>query len=171
MNKNRLYIVFLIGSLLFCCEREKEISSINPVKWSNRIASQSQLDSLEIHATYLSIYSQIYSLSEHKTHNLTVTVSMRNTNMEDSVFIRSAQYYDTNGKLIRSYFEKPIYLKPMETVEIVIDEIDQEGGTGANFLFQWSSRENNNDPFFEGVMISTTSQQGLSFSTQGIKLK
>jgi hypothetical protein len=45
----------------------------------------------------------------------------------------NAKYYNTQGTLLRSYFEHPIYLAPLETVEIVIDEGDREGGTGANF--------------------------------------
>ena len=55
----------------------------------------------------------------------------------------------------------------METVEIVIDESDKEGGTGANFLFNWSIKPNSTEPFFESVMLSTSGQQGISFTTQG----
>ena len=58
----------------------------------------------------------------------------------------------------------------METAEIVIDEIDKEGGTGANFLFEWKVTKNTNEPFFEGIMISTSGQQGLSFTTQGRRI-
>jgi len=59
----------------------------------------------------------------------------------------------------------------METVEIVIDEKDQEGGTGANFLFDWSIKPNSHEPYFEGVMISTSGQQGLSFTTEGKRVE
>ena len=58
----------------------------------------------------------------------------------------------------------------METVEIIIDEIDKEGGTGANFLMEWKINQTSNEPLFEGVMISTSGQQGLSFTTHGIKI-
>ena len=59
----------------------------------------------------------------------------------------------------------------METVEIVIDEMDEQGGTGANFMFDWAMKKTSNEPLFEGVMISTSGQQGLSFTTQGRKIK
>jgi len=52
---------------------------------------------------------------------------------KDSIFLMNAKYYNTQGTLLLSYFEHPIYLAPLETVEIVIDEGDREGGTGANF--------------------------------------
>ncbi len=80
-----------------------------------------------------------------------------------------ADYYNTHGDLIRSYIKKPVYVKPMETIEVVIGQEDKEGGTGANFLFDWATTETAHAPVFEAVMISTSGQQGLSFTTQGIK--
>lgn len=104
------------------------------------------------------------------THNLTVTVSMRNTNQHDTLYLNKAEYFDTHGKSIRTYFNTTIFIAPMETVEIVIDEHDLEGGTGANFLFSWLIKPKTNEPLFEGIMISTYGQTGISFSTQGIKI-
>jgi len=128
-------------------------------------------DTLSAGKTYLSVYSQVYSQDEHRTHDLTATVSLRNTNISDSVYIETAVYYNTHGEAIRTYFDQPVYIRPMETVEIIIDEKDQAGGTGANFLFGWKAPKNADAPFFEAVMISTAGQQGLSFTTQGKNVK
>ena len=161
-------ILFLIVCIWFqACEEKKEISSIDPVNWDNRTVRGVLSDSLNQGTTYLSVYSQIYSQSEHITHDLTATVSMRNTNKADTVYINKAEYYDTSGNAIRTYFDKTIYIAPMETVEIIIDERDEEGGTGANFLFDWTVKPGANIPYFEAIMISTSGQQGLSFTTQG----
>ncbi len=160
--------LFLSLLILSCAEKtKKEVSSIDPINWSNRTANIPEQDSLLNGTSYLSVYSEIYSETEHRTHNLTSTISMRNTNLKDTIYINKAEYFDTKGNSIRTYFEEPIYIKPMETVEIVIDEKDRSGGTGANFLFQWSIKPNSHEPYFEGVMISTSGQQGLSFTTQG----
>lgn len=167
--KNRI-LILLIGIVFIACENSKEVSSISSENWSKRTFTKKLSDSLVSGSTYLSVYSQIYGMTEHRTHDLTATISMRNTNRNDTIFILKAEYFNTEGELIRSYFNKPIYLNPLETVEIVIDEIDQEGGTGANFLFEWGIKQHSNEPFFEGIMISTSGQQGLSFTTQGIKL-
>ncbi len=164
-------ISVLLMGLMFCaCGEQQEISSVNPVNWERRTIDFPLSDSLLTGTTYLSIYSQIYSQSEHKTHDLTATVSIRNTDLNDTIYIEKAEYFDTGGKSIRTYFESHIFLAPMETVEIVIDENDQEGGTGANFIFDWRAKADTNAPLFEGVMISTSGQQGLSFTTQGIRL-
>ena len=101
-------------------KKEKGLSSVNPENWSKRKVEISAQDSLESGKSYLSIYSQIYSLSEHKTHNLTAMVSMRNTSDQDTIYILKANYYDTHGELVRTYFDHPIYLAPMETTEIII---------------------------------------------------
>ena len=74
-------------------------------------------------------------MTEHRIHNLSVTISLRNTDKFDTVFIERAEYYNTKGDLIRSYFKQPIFLEPMETAEIHIEKKDQEGGTGGNMIF------------------------------------
>ncbi|MFC4098006.1 DUF3124 domain-containing protein [Euzebyella saccharophila] len=166
-------VVLLFSIFLSSCnfEEKKEVSSINPENWSKRKVDVSSLDSLEYGKSYLSIYSQIYSLSEHKTHNLTAMVSMRNTSDQDTIYLLKAEYFDTHGKLVRTYFNHPLYLAPMETTEIIIDEVDVEGGTGSNFLFEWKIPLNAPEPLFEGVMNSTVGQQGLSFTTQSKRIK
>ncbi len=166
----RIISLIIIGLLLNSCDTKKEASSINPENWKKRTINYSLSDSLESGMTYLSIYSQIYSMTEHRTHNLTATISMRNTNRFDTIFIQKAEYYNTKGELIRTYFNKPIFIAPLETVEIVIDQIDKEGGSGANFIFDWKIKQKLNEPFFESVMISTSGQQGISFTTQGKKM-
>ena len=168
MKKVFLLLVYI---LITSCNQEKEMSSIDTVNWEKRKVNIEPKDSLIIGSTYLSVYSQIYSLDEHKTHDLTVTVSMRNINKTDTIYLNKAEYFDTHGNSIRTYFDFPIYLKPMETVEIIIDEIDGEGGTGGNFVFDWKVKQNSLTPFFEGVMISTSGQQGLSFTTHGVQIE
>jgi hypothetical protein len=163
-------LVLIIGIVIVACGKD-EISSINSVNWKNRMANLTSEKSLEIGKTYLSVYSEIYSLTEHRKHGLTATISMRNTSDTDTIYIESAKYYNTKGLQIRNYFKNPIYILPMETVEIIIDQVDLVGGTGGNFTFDWRVKPNTTDPLFEAVMISTSGQQGLSFSTVGKRVK
>ena len=171
MDKRITFVGILVVLLFASCSEDKEISSVDPVNWNKRTVQLNQAYSLVHGQTYLSVYSQIYSQTEHSRHDLTVTVSMKNMNTSDTVYISKAQYFDTKGKLIRTYFENPIFIAPMETVEIIIDEDDRKGGTGANFLFEWQVQEGVIEPYFEGIMISTTGQQGLSFTTQGKRVR
>lgn len=166
----KIYFFLPLLVLLFACEGgEKEISSINPVNWQRRSVQLENPDSLIVGSSYLSVYSEIYSVTEERTHNLTVTVSIRNLSSTDSIFITRSDYYDTHGELIRTYFDYPVFVRPLETIEIVIDEADEVGGTGGNFIFDWATKPDIHEPFFEAVMISTSGQQGISFTTRGIR--
>lgn len=167
----RIGILLLVFIGMISCIEEGKLSSLDPVIWKNRAANINPKDSLETGETYLSIYSQIYSINENKRHNLTAVASLRNTSSTDTIYLTKAIYYDSHGKAIRTYFDYPIHLVPMETVEIVIDEIDVEGGTGSNFIFDWQKAKSTTEPLFEGVMTSVMGQQGLSLITQGKRLK
>ncbi len=167
----KITYLFLIIILAVSCNNKEETSEIEKVDWKKRTVNISSKDSLEFGRSYLSVYSQIYSFTEHKTHNLTAMVSLRNTSFNDTIYILKADYYHTKGHLVRNYIKQPIYLAPLETVEIIIDETDIEGGTGSNFIIDWNIPRPCPEPLFEGIMSSTMSQQGLSFTTQGKRIE
>jgi len=159
----------IIVLTLLGCKHESHSEAPLP-DWSAHRATPAMLAGLDTGRTYLSVYSSIYSLSEHKTHDLTATVSMRNINPKDTVYLTQADYYNTDGDLVKYYLQFPVLIKPLETLEIVINERDRTGGTGANFIFHWSADSTISPPYFEAVMISTTGSQGLSFTTKGVSL-
>jgi hypothetical protein len=169
-----LALIFLLGVFLGC-EEPKEISSYHSNHWEDHYVDSevfgSTTDSLTAGKTYLSIYSHIYSISMQKSQNLTAMISLRNVSDTDRIYISKADYYNTKGELIRHYFKKPIYLKPLETVEIIIDEKDNHGGSGANFIFEWTTKSTTPEPFFEAIMTSLRSSQGLSFTTVGRRVE
>jgi len=167
----KIVLLLLVFILALSCDEKKEMSSINPENWNKRRIDISQKDSLEYGKSYLSVYSQIYSETEHKKHNLTTMVSLRNTSDLDTIYLLKAEYFDTHGKSVRTYFENDLFLAPMETVEIVIDESDTSGGTGSNFIIEWKIPKNCPEPLFEGLMSSMMGQQGLSFTTQSVRIK
>lgn len=167
----KIAISLLAVTVLFAACQSNQVEK-NTIRqdFSSREVTLTNVDSLVEGKTYLSVYSKIYCQNELRTQDLTITASLRNTSLNDTVYLTSALLYDTHGAVARNYIQKPIYISPMETIEIVIDEQDAVGGTGGNFLFDWKKYSTSNDPIFEAVMISTTGQQGLSFATQGIKL-
>lgn len=172
LNKQVKYLPIAIVLLLFSCTNKKENAALNiNENWLKNKVNIQQKDSLQYGKSYLSVYSEIYSMSEHKTHNLTAMISLRNTSDLDSIYLLSAKYYNTKGKLLKNFISHSIFLAPMETVEIIIDENDTTGGTGSNFIFEWKIPQNCPEPLFEGVMNSTIGQQGLSFTTQAKRIK
>jgi hypothetical protein len=168
--KKHLLLISISLLLLACNEPEKQ-ESIPSQDWSEKFVDISHLDSLEHGKSYLSVYSQIYSADDKRITNLTAMVSLRNTSDLDTIYLLKATYYDTYGSLVRTYFDKPVFLAPMETTEIIINLTDVSGGTGSNFLFEWKTPIGCPEPLFEGIMNSTKGQQGLSFSTQAKRIK
>jgi hypothetical protein len=120
---------------------------------------------------YLPIYSSIYYQDGTKRFPITATVSIRNTSLSDSVFILSARYYDSYGKAIHSYLDSTLLLSPLESIELVVEEKDTEGGVGANFIIEWAAPAYSDQLLIQSIMIGTYSQQGISFLTEAKVIK
>ncbi len=161
--------IALFFFILFSCDQKPKEQIFKPISWENKIIELTDTDSLYFGSTYLSVYSDIYDMTDRTKHLLTATASIRNMSSTDTMFIQKADYYDTEGKLIRSYLHNTIFVKPLETLEIVIYRTDQSGGSGANFIFDWATRNKTVEPLFEAVMIWTTGTQGISFVTRGVR--
>ncbi len=116
---------------------------------------------------YVPVYSHIYHRDATRDINLAATLSVRNTDPERSISVSSIAYFDSEGQMIREYVEIPLTLGPMFTHSFVVEEKDQAGGVGANFLVTWSSDERVSDPIIQAIMISTANSLGLSFVGEG----
>jgi hypothetical protein len=120
---------------------------------------------------YVPIYSDIYYVDSHHTFSLTATLSIRNTSFKDSIYVFSIDYYNSGGQKVRRYNDSTLLIKPMESVEFVVENKDDTGGVGANFVVEWGAKAGAQKPYFQGIMIGTTGQQGISFTTEGIVIQ
>jgi len=116
---------------------------------------------------YVPAYSHIYIGNREQPFFLTVTLSIRNIDPKHQIKITVINYYETQGKLLKKYLEKPVILSPLESLRYIIPESDKAGGSGANFIVEWKSDKLANPPIVESIMISTKSRQGVSFTSRG----
>jgi hypothetical protein len=116
---------------------------------------------------YVPIYSHIYSGLKGRPFNLAATLSIRNTDPKQPIKLVSVKFFDSEGKLLKQYLDKPAELKAMASTRFILTEGDTAGGSGANFLVKWQSPAKVNPPLIEGVMIGTRSGQGISFVSRG----
>ncbi len=117
---------------------------------------------------YVPIYSHIYSGDrEHIPFLLAATLSIRNTDPDQSITVTVIDYYDSDGKLLKKYLQKHLTLNPMASTRIIIKESDKSGGSGANFIVKWESKNRVTEPVIESIMIGTQIQQGISFTSRG----
>lgn len=170
-----LYYLLLLALLCTqaCQQPNKAIQAVetkDPVLDKYNSTTNSS-DLLYRDTVYIPIYSDIYSETKDVKFNLTATLSIRNTSLVDTIYIDDINYYNTEGKLVRHYLvDQTLGLNPMQSIEYVIEEDDTEGGTGANFIINWAANNKNVNPIFQGVMISTNGQQGISFLTEGVSV-
>jgi len=120
---------------------------------------------------YVPAYSHIYVGPKTSSFELAVTLSIRNTNATEPITVTVADYYDSDGKLINKYIEKPVTLKPFGTISYKVGEYDKTGGSGANFLVKWYAEKPVHSPVVESVMIGTRSSQGISFTSRGVVIE
>lgn len=117
---------------------------------------------------YVPIYSYIYHHnSQNRIINLSATLSIRNTDLKNSIIVTSVRYYDTEGQLIRQDLEQPIELKALASTSFFVASDDSQGGAGANYIVEWVAETQVSEPVIEAVMISTSSSQGISFVSPG----
>ena len=116
---------------------------------------------------YVPVYSHIYSGDKEQQLNLAATLSIRNIDPNHPITITKIDYYDSSGKLLKKYVEKPVPLNPIASTRYVVKESDKAGGSGANFIVQWKSKRNVSPPIIESVMIGAQRQQGISFTSRG----
>lgn len=120
---------------------------------------------------YVPVYSHIYYGEKSKQFLLAATLSIRNTDPQYPITVLSAQYFDSDGSLVRNYMNEPIELRPMASSYIYVKESDTSGGSGANFIVKWKSEHTVNEPVIESIMIGASAGQGISFVCPGRVIK
>lgn len=118
---------------------------------------------------YVPAYSHVYH-QEREPYLLTVTLNIRNTDVDDEIVVTSVRYFDTGGKELRSMLTKPLRLSPLAATEFVIERDDKSGGSGASFIVEWQAGTQVNQPLVETIMIDTRGQQGISFISSAVVL-
>ncbi|MDO9042745.1 MAG: DUF3124 domain-containing protein [Desulfocapsaceae bacterium] len=116
---------------------------------------------------YVPAYSHIYAGNRELQLLLTVTLSIRNVDIKQSITITAVDYYGTKGEILKNYLDKNVVLGPLESTRYIIPYKDKAGGSGANFVVVWKSEKSVNLPIVECVMIGAEGQQGISFVSRG----
>jgi hypothetical protein len=119
---------------------------------------------------YVPATSHVYG-GEGEPLLLTITLMLRNVDPVSHVHFYSARCFDTSGKLVKDFVSKPLTLRPLQTVEYLVPESDIRGGSGANFIVEWSGSDGDvNPPIVEALMIGSSGGQGISFVQRGSEI-
>ncbi|BAS57748.1 MULTISPECIES: DUF3124 domain-containing protein [Leptolyngbya] len=164
----RYFCLAIVGLILLGCKPEAELP---PTPQLKTVTLTNSIKIARGQTVYVPVYSHIYSISRSQKMDLSVTLSVRNTDQSHPMIITSVFYHDTNGKLIRKYLEQPVELRPLASTYFFVDQADTGGGAGASFLVEWVAQQKVTDPVIETVMINTMGNQGISFVSEGRVIK
>jgi hypothetical protein len=110
---------------------------------------------------YVPAYSEVPYGDKGLTLNLTATLSIRNTDRKHPVTVKRVDYYSAAGTLVRAYLKQPALLGPLASSEHVVKESDRS----ASFLVEWESEAPVSAPLVEAVMVNSTYNQGIAFTS------
>lgn len=154
-------------SILFTAAALTAVVTVPRPAWSQT----SEIRLSKGQALYVPVYSNVFSGPRKLPLQLAATLSIRNTDLAASIRVTTIDYYDTTGKMVRRYLEKPSIVGPLATMYIHIEEKDTAGGFGANFIVRWQAANVINAPIIECVMIGATGGQGISFVSPGQEIR
>ena len=119
---------------------------------------------LRVHqAAYVPVYSHIY-YDGGRPYLLETTLSIRNVDPNQPVYVSKADYYDTAGKLAKKKLDRLIKLDPLQTIEFLVERHDASGGSGANFIVEWHAADQSvHAPLIEAVMVGRSGTNAVSF--------
>jgi hypothetical protein len=118
-------------------------------------------------ADYVPVYSHIYH-DGGRPYLLETTLSIRNVDPNAPVYVSKVDYYDTEGSLSKQMLDRLIQLKPLQTIEFLIERHDVTGGSGANFIVEWHAADAEvHAPLIEAVMVGRSGTHAISFVRKG----
>ena len=144
--------------------------------WSACAFAGQDSEPLSEQVLYLPIYSHIYygdlgKSGKPDSRLLSAHVSIRNTDLRNSIRVLYARYYDTDGKLVKDFLAAPRSVPPMGTAELFVPRGDASGGSGANFLIAWKSDMAVSPPLVEAVHVDIEMARTLTFTTSARAVK
>jgi hypothetical protein len=139
----------------------------HPASFTNSLA-EPFLERVAIRRTeFVAAYSTIRLGSGKGKVELATTLSIHNTSEVRPLNLLRVDYFDTAGNLLHRYLPSPIAIRPFGSVETFVPAEDTRGGTGANFVVEWTANGPINEPLIEAVMVGTLGAQGFSFTSRG----
>jgi hypothetical protein len=163
MNTALRRCTLLLGLLLGMMTTGSALSADEPVLSSGQ-------------SIYLPVYSHVYhgELGKDGKYSQTLVsthVSIRNTDPQVPIRLVSANYHDTQGRLVRTYVTAPVTIPPLGTHELIVARSDTAGGSGANFLIVWNAAALANPPIVEALHADIREARTLMFVTTGQPIK
>lgn len=158
---------FILLTIVFACTHDNK-----KVHYPSRNYHYVTIDTAKlIHKglVYVPVYSHIYAPEGSQALNLTATLSIRNISYTDSFYVTDVTYYGSQGEVLKNYLTSSLVVRPMSSIEFVVEQSETKGGAGANFVVRWGAADSNSKPLVQAVMSGINT--GVSFAVDGVEMK
>lgn len=141
-----------------------------------RPAAAEERDPSRGETVYVPVYSHIHHGNLDNDNQparllMSSMLSIRNVDPHFPITVRSVRYFDTEGKLLREYYPRPVKLGALASADVLIEHRDQAGGAGANFLVVWSADAPITPPIIESINSYFFGCQSGVFASRGVALR
>lgn len=170
-------VVFAVSlglTLLGCQDKASPIAEPAP---NNHAQAEPPVEApasgdVRLRTVYVPAYSHLPKGKDAEGRSLlSILLSVRNIDPSAAITLTHVDYFDTYGHRVRRYLPKARTLRPLETVEFVVDTFDASGGSGANFLVYWEGPSDAQPLLTEAVMVGHVGAgQAVSFTSRGVEL-
>ncbi len=161
-----LFIIFLSIIIASCRDRSPKEHLPSLLYHYISIDTASLYDK---HSVYVPVYSHIYTETGTSSLGLAGTLSIRNTSFTDSFYVTDVVYYGSQGEVLKRYTDSTLLIKPMSSIEFVVERTEAKGGAGANFVVRWGAGKTGINPMIQAVMVETAT--GISLVANGVEMK
>ncbi len=171
-----LYLCPLVSVLCFLtsCQGSREQSprpGIDRLTLTGAVSESDPTSALQPtvgRRVYVSSYSVVHVEPGKEPVPLSITLSIRNTDLATPIYITKLKFVDTEGTIVRSLPDEQVFkIAALGTAETLVRERDLVGGSGANFLVEWVAESSVSPPQIEALMIGRERNQGISFLAEG----
>lgn len=161
-----LWLAFLATAVaLIACNSDEDVgqvvSAVPAVDYETVALETIQVTDGQI--LYVPVYPEVYYGDGQRILTLDITLAIHNADLNHSIVVTSARYYDHEGNFVREYVPEALQLPPLAALTFAIASQDAIGDVGASFVVEWVADTSVADPVVEAVMIGPQNQQGLSF--------
>jgi hypothetical protein len=119
---------------------------------------------------YVPCYTTFYSGGH--PFEVTTVIYIHNADPKNAINIVKIALYNTSGKLVEKYLQKPLKLDAFATHRINVKApLEGEEGSGANFIIQWQADKKVVVPLINALFLGARGTQGYSFTSPARVIK
>lgn len=151
----RISIIFILSISLVACNNssKKHSKNTSPLNFDSSSLDPDMLPTKMVSGQllYLPVYSNVPYQIDTTTFDMSAFVAIHNTDLSFPITLTKVLYFNKFGKLVTDYLNNKNYkIEPLATKDFYVPYEDQSG-TGANFLIEWTADTIIYEPLIESI--------------------